>query len=57
MDVKKVLSGLLALAWIASMSPAAAQIADDGMVAFKPGVLKAAIAKGKPALLFYKSTW
>jgi len=50
------MSGLLALAWLVVMIPLSAQ-AGEGMVAFKPGKLKAAIAKGETVLLHYKSTW
>lgn len=53
--MKTFMSGLLALAWLVAI-PLSAQ-AGDGMVAYKPGKLKAAIAKGETVLLHYKSTW
>lgn len=54
--MKKILSGLLALAWLAMAGSMAAQAGADTVV-YKPGVVKAAIAKGEPVLVFYKSTW
>ena len=54
--MKKLISGLLALAWFAFAAPTLAQ-AGEGSVIYKPGVVKAAIAKGQTALIFYKSTW
>lgn len=50
------MSGLVALAWLALIVPFAAQ-ANNGTVSYKPGALKAAIAKGDTVLLHYKSTW
>ncbi|MEM8971539.1 MAG: hypothetical protein AAGD43_05660 [Pseudomonadota bacterium] len=54
--MKTLLSGLMALALFAITLPFAAQ-AGEGTVAFKPGVLKAAIERGESVLLHYKSTW
>ncbi|MEM6495294.1 MAG: hypothetical protein AAF709_01065 [Pseudomonadota bacterium] len=54
--MKKLLSGLIALALFAITLPFAAH-AGNGTVAFKPGVLKAAIGRGETVLLHYKSTW
>ena len=54
--MKKLLSGLLALALLGFAVPMAAQ-AGAGSVAYKPGMVKAVVAKGQMALLFYKSTW
>jgi hypothetical protein len=54
--LRKILSGLFALAWLAVL-PAAMVHAGDGTVPFKPGVLKTAIANGETVLLHYKSTW
>lgn len=34
-----------------------AAIAGSDTVAYKPGVIKAAIAKGETVLIHYKSTW
>ena len=48
------MSGLLALAWLVVVVPMAVQA---GQVTYKPGALKAAIAKGETVLLHYKSTW
>ena len=56
MILKKLLSGLMALALFAIALPFAAQ-AGNGTVAFKPGALKAAIERGETVLLHYKSTW
>ena len=46
----------MALAWLVMVVPFAAQ-AGTGTIAYKPGALKAAIAKGETVLLHYKSTW
>ena len=56
MILKKLSSGLMALALFAITLPFAAQ-AGNGTVAFKPGALKAAIERGETVLLHYKSTW
>ena len=53
--MKNLLSGLLALAWLVTIPLAAS--AGPGTVSFKPGKLKAAVAKGETVLLHYKSTW
>ncbi len=47
---------VLALAWLALAASTGAQ-ANDGMIPFKPGALKAAAQKGETVLLHYKSTW
>lgn len=54
-ELKSLLSGLLALAWLVTIPLAAS--AGQGTVSFKPGKLKAAVAKGETVLLHYKSTW
>lgn len=54
--MRNILSGLLALAWLAVVVPVAAQ-AGTGTTPYKPGVIKAAVAKGEVVLLHYKSTW
>ena len=54
--LRNLVSGMLALAWFVMLVPMAAQ-AGPGTVNYKPGALKAAIAKGQTVLLFYKSTW
>ncbi len=54
--MKNLVSGMLALAWFVMLIPVAAQ-AGPGTVNYKPGALRAAIAKGETVLLFYKSTW
>ena len=54
--MKNLVSGMFALAWFVMLIPAAAQ-AGPGTVNYKPGALKAAVAKGETVLLFYKSTW
>ena len=53
--MKKYLAGL-ALAWVVTWAPMTAQ-AGVNWVPYKTGIVKAAIAKGDTALLFYKSTW
>lgn len=47
---------LLALAWFLVAVPLTAQAA-DGWVEYKPGALKAALARGETVLLDYKATW
>lgn len=54
-ELRLILSGLLVLAWLVTIPLAAS--AGQGTVAFKPGKLKAAVAKGETVLLHYKSTW
>lgn len=58
--MKKIFSGLVGFALFAaavSLAIVPAAQAGKGNVVYKPGVVKEAISKGKPALLFYKSTW
>ena len=50
------MSGLMALAWLAMVVPMSVQ-AGKSTIAYKPGALKAAVAKGDTVLLHYKSTW
>ena len=50
------MSGLMALALLVMLVPVGSS-AGTGTVAYKPGALKAAIAKGETVLLHYKSTW
>ncbi len=52
----KFMSGLIALAWLVTATPMVAQ-AGTGLLPFKPGTVKSAIAKGETILLFYKSTY
>jgi hypothetical protein len=54
--LRKLFAGLIAMAFAFGAVPIAAQ-AGSGTVTYKPGVVKAAIAKGKTVLLHYKSTW
>ena len=58
--MKTIVSRLFGLALFAaatSLAAVPAAQAGQGNVVYKPGVVKAAVAKGRPALLFYKSTW
>ena len=50
--MKKIMSGLLALAWLAVAVPGLAQ-ANSGYAAYKPGLVKAAVAKNQTVVLFY----
>ena len=54
--MSKYLSAALALAWLVVVVPMSAQ-AGSGTVAFKPGALKAAIARGETVLLTYHTNW
>ena len=54
--MRNILSGLLALVWLVMVIPLSAQ-AGQGTVKYKPGALKAAVARGETVLLVYKSTW
>ena len=54
--MRKLIAGVLALAWVALAMPLSAH-AEGGEVVYKPGALKAAIEQGKTVLLHYKSTW
>lgn len=49
------MSGLLALAWLVVAIPMAAHAGKS--VTFKPGALKAAVARGETVLLQYRATW
>ena len=53
--MKKYWIGLFALLTMVFSGITAAQ-ADD-WTTYKPGVVKAAVASGEPALLFYRTTW
>jgi hypothetical protein len=53
--LRSILSGIMALAWFALAALPAH--ANDGFIAYKPGDIKAAIARGETVLLHYKSTW
>ena len=53
--MKHILSGLIALAMLA-VFPMAAH-ADKGLIPYKPGALKAAIARGETVLVDYKAVW
>ena len=55
-DLRSIMSGLLALAWLAVLVPMSAH-AGSGTSVYKPGAIKAAVAKGQTVLLHYKSTW
>jgi len=54
--MKKFVSGLVALVLFVVAVPMTAQAGAD-FVPYKPGIVKAAIAKGETALLFFKSTY
>ena len=54
--MKKFMSGLVALAFFVVAVPLAAQASAD-FGPYKPGIVKAAIAKGETTLLFFKSTY
>ncbi len=56
MILKTILSRLLALAWLVVALPMAAD-AGSGTVNYKPGAIKAAVARGETVLVHYKSTW
>ena len=56
MHLRTIMSGLLALIWLAATLPITAQ-AGGATVDFKPGAIKAALAKSDAVLLHYKSTW
>ncbi len=55
MRMKSYLLGLFALLSLV-FSVATTALAGD-WTAYKPGVVKAAVASGEPALLFYRTTW
>ncbi len=44
------------MAWLVLVVPIGAH-ANSGMIAYKPGAIKAAVAKGQTVLIHYKSTW
>ncbi len=54
--MKKFVSGALVFILFLSAVPIVAK-AGAGFVTYKPGTVKAAIAKGKTTLLFFKSTY
>ena len=54
--MKNYLIGFFALGWLIFAGPVTA-LAGVNWVAYKPGIVKAAIAKGETTFLFYKSTW
>ena len=54
--MKKWLFGVIVATLAIAGGPPEAQ-AGQGWVAYQPGVVKAALANGGTALLFYKSTW
>lgn len=53
--MRSIISGVVALAWFALAALPAE--ANDGFVDYKPGAVKAAVARGETVLLHYKSTW
>ncbi len=54
--MKKTMSGLLALTWLAIAVPAPVQ-AGEGTTLYKPGVVESIVAKGETALVDYKASW
>ena len=54
--MRNLIAGLVTLAWAFVVLPMAAH-AQSGMVAYKPGALKAAIAQGRTVLVDYKASW
>jgi hypothetical protein len=54
--LKQLMSGLLALALLAFAVPIAAQ-AESKTIAYTPGAVKAALAKGETVLIDYKASW
>lgn len=54
--MKKLLSGLLGAAWLVFAVPVTVQ-AGEGTTAYKPGVIKSAVAKGETTLVIYKASW
>ena len=55
-DLQKLITGVLALAWLALMIPIAATAGSD-TEPYLDGDVKDAIASGETVLLHYKSTW
>ena len=55
MRMKNYWIGLFALLTLGFFGITAAQAGD--WTTYKPGVVKAAVASGEPALLFYRTTW
>lgn len=55
-ELKKLITGVLALAWLALMIPIAANAGSD-TEPYLDGDVKEAIASGETVLLHYKSTW
>ncbi|MDX2156775.1 MAG: hypothetical protein SFW09_09710 [Hyphomicrobiaceae bacterium] len=54
--MRNVVAGLLALMLMIVMARMPATAGSD-TVAYTPGVIKAAVAKGETVLIHYKSTW
>lgn len=54
--MKSILTGLFAFACVLATGVFQAQ-AGSGTIAYKPGAVKAAVAKGQTVLIHYKSTW
>ena len=54
--MKSYFIGFFAVASLIFLGPVTAQAGVD-WVAYKPGIVKAAIAKGETTILFYRSTW
>ena len=54
--MKSYLIGFFSLAWLMLPGPVMAQVGVD-WVAYKPGIVKALLAKGETTLLHYRSTW
>ena len=54
--MKKLITGVLALAWLALMIPIGASAGSD-TEPYLDGDVKDAIASGETVLLHYKSTW
>lgn len=55
MRMKNYWIGLFALLTLGFFGITAAQAGD--WTTYKPGAVKAAVASGEPALLFYRTTW
>ena len=53
--MRNILSALLAVAWLATAAWSAQ--ANEGLIAYKPGTIKAAVERGETVLLHSKSTW
>ena len=55
-NVKSYFLGFFALACLIFGRPVAVEAGVDWVV-YKPGIVKAAVARGETTFLFYKSTW